>query len=440
MKVINKKGLTLIEIIVAIVIFGIVAAMTFSLFQFALRSFSIGISQYNTQSEIRTVSSYILDKVQFSTSIELVSKPANPEAPVNLDTNYNYIYIHNKQMIHYVTDGTSHSRVTLGSNIDGYSMVIVDNTLNISLSGVEKNQDFVIASEVDLPNLRFLNRNVASAAGEMIKYVSAPQHEISLGNFIITVEEMPMYFKGEPQSREISYSILPALVGHTATYTSQNPSVATVNVNGAVTPITSGTTVIEMVISKDDIIMNVDIPVFVLTEEISVEIKPQGLTQIPALTTFDFDLEVTSIAPGDSVTNVIWSIEDNTVASIDSTTGVVTALITGADRSTFVNVEVHTTFGGFNTDRVELKVLPALKLATPKLTVTGNGANRRIYITEGTPGALADLYTKQGSHAPVVNTSLILDDDGKAESEWINNFYMLILRKDGHLDSDPVYY
>lgn len=68
----NRKGMTLIEVTIALAIFGIVVLATSSVFMYALRSYQVGIEQNKEQFDVRLVSDVITSEVRNCLTIDLL--------------------------------------------------------------------------------------------------------------------------------------------------------------------------------------------------------------------------------------------------------------------------------------------------------------------------------------------------------------------------------
>lgn len=69
--VINKRGVTLIELVIVIGILGIVLSAAYSFNLFGIKTYSMGQSQWNLQSNARMVSDLITREVRYVTEVEL---------------------------------------------------------------------------------------------------------------------------------------------------------------------------------------------------------------------------------------------------------------------------------------------------------------------------------------------------------------------------------
>ena len=150
----SKRGVTLIEMTIAVAILFIVIAATYSVFALGNRSFVIGNTQYDIQSDVRLVSNYIENETKYSTEIHLFPDIINPE---NLEDDYDYITFDftDGNMIHYIYNEGEHTSRQFGNNITDGSFAVSSNNkeLIITITGNNGNQNFNINSQIALPNL-----------------------------------------------------------------------------------------------------------------------------------------------------------------------------------------------------------------------------------------------------------------------------------------------
>jgi prepilin-type N-terminal cleavage/methylation domain-containing protein len=168
----HNRGFTLIEIIIAFAILGIVTAMFFSFFVFGNNTYKLGTEQYDVQSDIRTSSDYIVESVRFSTSVSLIPMTT----PLTKDADFNYLYVQDGNIYSYVWNGSSHDFKKIGSGITSASFTgAVENNktvLSVLLQGNKGEQDYTITTETELPNLSLKGQTLDSS-GQVIKYSSS---------------------------------------------------------------------------------------------------------------------------------------------------------------------------------------------------------------------------------------------------------------------------
>ena len=90
----NKKGMTLIELIVTLGILSIVLTAAFSILLFGNKLFANGSTQFNIQNQLRFAMNFIKDETQYATDIEVLSSMDTLliSNPSSIDTYKNYIY------------------------------------------------------------------------------------------------------------------------------------------------------------------------------------------------------------------------------------------------------------------------------------------------------------------------------------------------------------
>lgn len=87
----NKRGLTLLELIIAMGILSIVLMCIYSLFGFGNTTFTRGTRQSDIQSSIRLASDYITQQIRYSTEMKILDDAAIPSL-ADIEPYENYIY------------------------------------------------------------------------------------------------------------------------------------------------------------------------------------------------------------------------------------------------------------------------------------------------------------------------------------------------------------
>jgi prepilin-type N-terminal cleavage/methylation domain-containing protein len=176
-KVNNRKGFTLVEVIISLAIVGIVAAMAFTFFNFGNRTAFMSFSKNQTQTDLRTTSEYLVSNLRNATEIEL-----NPSVsiPINQTDPYDYIYFNfsSGKVVHssYNNDNTRIIQ-NIGNGIQSNSTFWVEKngnvqTLGLNLHGKDREQNFDLQTSFTLPNLS-LNGNLVEDQynATMIKFL-----------------------------------------------------------------------------------------------------------------------------------------------------------------------------------------------------------------------------------------------------------------------------
>jgi len=156
----DKRGLTLIELLIVISLIGMVIAVSFSLFSFGNTMFSMGRSKYEVQGSVRLAVDKIIQEVRFATRLEIVSNIQAGSTPV---AGFNYLYIANDGKLYHVKYNTqTHNHTTVayvGSLNSGTSSFERSSltTLKITIRSTYSGQSFIGTTNVKLPNLSSTN-------------------------------------------------------------------------------------------------------------------------------------------------------------------------------------------------------------------------------------------------------------------------------------------
>jgi len=169
-----NKGVTLIELLIALAIIGILLTTAFMFFMFGNKTFSMGTNQYNTQADLRIANDYIVKAIRFATAVELGGTPGT----IAQTDKYDYIYLNGDTLIHsaYNNDNARIVR-TLGSGLLGTTSFWSEKNLNsqmigISIFGEANDQNFDLQSSIELPNVALKKSFISNTTGATsIKYI-----------------------------------------------------------------------------------------------------------------------------------------------------------------------------------------------------------------------------------------------------------------------------
>lgn len=95
----TRKGLTLVELLVALAILGIVLALGHTIYSFGMRSFTIGENQSIVQRDVRAASMFITGELRNATRLELSDTPGSK-------AKYHSIYVSESILKEAYPDGT----------------------------------------------------------------------------------------------------------------------------------------------------------------------------------------------------------------------------------------------------------------------------------------------------------------------------------------------
>jgi len=149
----NKKGFTLVELMIAIALLGIVMTLGYSYYYYGTRSFSVGESQATVQQEVRTASRTITSEIRNATRVS--SSEFDDEALfycIKRDGN-------NRLIIDTIDNGVTSSRQLTGNIItnSGFELKQENNKylLRFTLYGNDSTltNDYSIVSEILLNNV-----------------------------------------------------------------------------------------------------------------------------------------------------------------------------------------------------------------------------------------------------------------------------------------------
>lgn len=179
----NISGITLIELVIALGIMGLVTTTLYSLFTFSNRTFYKGEKQYEIQSDMRITMDSVVKSIRTATNVKLLSSD-ECKAEIAGKNPYNYIYIDGNNLYHakYNKSNDSHSisRLTdkLVPNKSAFSR-IKDDILGIELAAEYNGQTYTVNSETLLVNFSLLGRKI-DGTGKMkgIKYLAETSADI----------------------------------------------------------------------------------------------------------------------------------------------------------------------------------------------------------------------------------------------------------------------
>lgn len=163
----NKKGFTLIEVILAIAILSIVISAVFPAIISVNKAYTAGNERSNIQQNVRFAANFITQEIRFASSVSILS-----EIPSSFDYTKRYIYVKNGSIVQNVNGvekavfpvNTGNLKCTL--NFTGNNK-----TLEYSLSAVGSGKPYSLDSEVIVLNLG--NSTIqGSGSGSVVCYSS----------------------------------------------------------------------------------------------------------------------------------------------------------------------------------------------------------------------------------------------------------------------------
>ncbi len=180
----NRKGFTLIEIIIALSLLIIVLGLVLSLLVTSNRFFFISSDQYDIQNKLRVVTKDITNKVRYATDIEIMSTMDSSliSSPSSIGAYDKYIYFDDttETTMGYIVelDRYGSKKYPIGTPGSGtavlFSSVSPLKSLAISISSSYKNRDYNISADILSLNVNLNTSNVitgaTTAGGTAIKY------------------------------------------------------------------------------------------------------------------------------------------------------------------------------------------------------------------------------------------------------------------------------
>lgn len=151
----NKRGVTLIELIIVIAILGVILMAMYSMFFLELNTFSWSNQQFNIQSDVRLASNVLTKEIRYATSMEII--PADDcVTEIASGTVNDYIYIKAGALNFAIYDSASgtHKVRTYAGIYEAESTFtkVTDDTIKITLAGMEGTKVFKLSSDILLRN------------------------------------------------------------------------------------------------------------------------------------------------------------------------------------------------------------------------------------------------------------------------------------------------
>ncbi|SHJ36996.1 PilW family protein [Parasporobacterium paucivorans] len=170
----NRKGMTLVELIVAMVILGIVMLAVTSFFLSSNKIYVVGRDQRSVQSESRLALDQILMDIRYAKEISLL--PATLAQTEKSTTTYNYIYFKDGliyRSIYNTATSTRNDQALQGNFSEAQSSFSKagDTAIQIVVGNDEGSQSYIIDSTIQIPNLLLTNPKGKLTGDNMSKAV-----------------------------------------------------------------------------------------------------------------------------------------------------------------------------------------------------------------------------------------------------------------------------
>lgn len=147
----NQKGLTLAELIVAVIFLTVVLTVASSMFYSGNIIFKKGVDQYDLQSSVRLTSDFIVDELRNVSTISLIA-PASPQT-------YNQIYLNSNCIVYKPAGGTAVNKTdAIINTASDLSFSLVQSgskyMLTIAIKGTKGSNTYDINTKVLLNNVQ----------------------------------------------------------------------------------------------------------------------------------------------------------------------------------------------------------------------------------------------------------------------------------------------
>jgi len=165
----SQRGISLVELLIALSILSIVLGLAYSLFFFSTKSFKMGSNQSNIQQNLRSVSSFIHKEVRHAVEIETLDTSFTPTQ------GYEYIFAENSSINHGKFINGSFVKTSKSDAIIVNSTGLVftikkldngSNLLEFTVRAGDEKQSYDIKSVIYLNNVQ----DRSNKTGSIIRY------------------------------------------------------------------------------------------------------------------------------------------------------------------------------------------------------------------------------------------------------------------------------
>lgn len=163
----NKHGITLIELLVALALVGLVLSICFSIFFFSNKTFSKGEDQSAIQSDFRLAADFVKSEMRNSEEVEIVTLDQIP----NIDNGYKYLYVEDNTL-KYKATASGFSPISKTSQIidsvnPNFSIIEENGKYLLTILFLDNSvQSYQVEAKVLFKNLLYANLS----SGYAIKY------------------------------------------------------------------------------------------------------------------------------------------------------------------------------------------------------------------------------------------------------------------------------
>lgn len=146
-KHLNKKGLTLLEVIITIAIVSIIIPVAFSVLGFGNKTFNSGISRRDIQQNVRNISTVIVDEIRYATKEGEVVEIRN-SLPDEVSDDKIYLIISSEGFEKYKGDSQIFSFVDKDIDFSESTIKLSGKNMDIKIKGVSGSAEYEAETSV----------------------------------------------------------------------------------------------------------------------------------------------------------------------------------------------------------------------------------------------------------------------------------------------------
>ena len=154
----RMKGMTLVELVAAMAIFGVILAAILTLFMTGLNFFKMGNNKSQAQSDARLAVNAIIENIKFASEMQIMTSAA-AQAAIASGSLSNFIFLDSGTGTMYLSEynisTAAHINKRIARTDQNYTLTFskVDNkTLRITVTVVESSETYTVETELKLDN------------------------------------------------------------------------------------------------------------------------------------------------------------------------------------------------------------------------------------------------------------------------------------------------
>ena len=206
----NKRGITLVELIISIALVSLVIASAFSLFVFGDSTFRGGTAQHNLQNDMRFAIEELTDDLRYATELEILSGFDSN----SLDPFENYIYYEAGEIVK-LRYGRTERRIPFNTDEEKpLKFEFATDKIIITASGINEmnNKSYELDINIELLNINGLKgklqgEDIENSSGFAVKY-STPNDYLGYTQApIFSHNGDSEYFEATLEGEIVSYDV-----------------------------------------------------------------------------------------------------------------------------------------------------------------------------------------------------------------------------------------